>query len=154
MWPTLHIDERLISAIGEEKAPSVFAEKAAASARIRKEEKMKHALQATRSATRAQPQGDFAAHLAAGEITTCYCACRGGPLRRGTAVVRLALAEATVPQIATFTSQSLKGVDAILDAQYRGRAIQLAERPRQRSRDQRIAKRIASHPSWWAPRQV
>jgi integrase len=35
---------------------------------------------------------------------------------RGSAVVRLALAEATVPQIATFTGHSLKDVEAILDA--------------------------------------
>jgi hypothetical protein len=68
MWPTLHIDERLISAVGEEKAPSVFAEKAAASARIRKEEKMKHVLQATRSATRAQPQGDLACPATANSL--------------------------------------------------------------------------------------
>src|ERR1039457_1686238 len=37
---------------------------------------------------------------------------------RGSAVVRLALAEATVPQIATFTGHSLKEVEAILDAHY------------------------------------
>jgi hypothetical protein len=35
---------------------------------------------------------------------------------RGSAVVRLELAEATVPQIATFTGHSLKDVEAILDA--------------------------------------
>jgi integrase len=35
---------------------------------------------------------------------------------RGSALVRLALAEATVPQIATFTGHSLKDVEAILDA--------------------------------------
>ena len=35
---------------------------------------------------------------------------------RGTAVVRLAIAVATVPQIATFTGHSLKNVEAILDA--------------------------------------
>lgn len=46
---------------------------------------------------------------------------------RGSAVVRLALAEATVPQIATFTGHSLKDVEAILDAHYLGRDIQLAE---------------------------
>jgi integrase len=46
---------------------------------------------------------------------------------RGSAVVRLALAEATVPQIATFTGHSLKNVEAILDAHYPGRDIQLAE---------------------------
>ena len=39
----------------------------------------------------------------------------------------MALAEATVPQIATFTGHSLKDVEAILDAHYLGRDIQLAE---------------------------
>jgi hypothetical protein len=42
-------------------------------------------------------------------------------------VVRLALAEATVPQIATFTGHSLKDVEAILDARYLGRDVKLAE---------------------------
>jgi hypothetical protein len=42
-------------------------------------------------------------------------------------VVRLALAEATVPQIATFTGHSLKDVEAVPDAHYLGRDIQLAE---------------------------
>ena len=46
---------------------------------------------------------------------------------RGSAVVRLALAEATVPEIATFTGHSLKDVEAILDAHYLGRDVQLAE---------------------------
>ena len=46
---------------------------------------------------------------------------------RGSAVVRLALAEATVPQIATFTGHSLKDVEAILDKHYLGRDIALAE---------------------------
>lgn len=46
---------------------------------------------------------------------------------RGSAVVRLALAEATVPQIATFTGHSLKDVEAILDAHYLGRDVKLAE---------------------------
>jgi hypothetical protein len=41
--------------------------------------------------------------------------------------VRLALAEATVPQIATFTGHSLKDVEAILDAHYLGRDVQLVE---------------------------
>jgi hypothetical protein len=41
-------------------------------------------------------------------------------------VVRLALAEATMPQIATFTSHSLKDVEAILEAHYLGRDVQLA----------------------------
>jgi hypothetical protein len=42
-------------------------------------------------------------------------------------VVRLALAEATVPQIATFTGHSLKDVEPILDAHYLGRDVKLAE---------------------------
>jgi integrase len=46
---------------------------------------------------------------------------------RGSAVVRLALAEATVPQIATFTGHSLRDVEAILDAHNLGRDLQLAE---------------------------
>jgi len=46
---------------------------------------------------------------------------------RGTAVVRLAIAGASVPQIATVTGHSLKDVEAILDAHYLGRDIQLAE---------------------------
>lgn len=46
---------------------------------------------------------------------------------RGTAVVRLAIAGATVPQIATFTGHSLRDVEAILDAHYLGRDVQLAE---------------------------
>jgi hypothetical protein len=41
--------------------------------------------------------------------------------------VRLALADATVPQIATFTGHSLKDVEAILDAHYLGRDVALAE---------------------------
>jgi integrase len=46
---------------------------------------------------------------------------------RGTAVVRLAIAGAIVPEIATFTGHSLRDVEAILDAHYLGRDIQLAE---------------------------
>lgn len=46
---------------------------------------------------------------------------------RGTAVVRLAIAGATVPQIAAVTGHALKDVEAILDAHYLGRDIQLAE---------------------------
>ena len=46
---------------------------------------------------------------------------------RGSAVVRLALAGATVPQIATFTGHSLKDVEAILDKHYLGRDVRLAE---------------------------
>jgi hypothetical protein len=41
--------------------------------------------------------------------------------------VRLALVEATVPQIATFTGHSLRDVEGILDAHYLGRDVQLAE---------------------------
>ena len=46
---------------------------------------------------------------------------------RGSAVVRLAIADATVPQIATFTGHSLRDVEAILDAHYLGRDVKLAE---------------------------
>lgn len=46
---------------------------------------------------------------------------------RGSAVVRLALAQATVPEIATFTGHSLKDVESILDAHYLGRDVKLAE---------------------------
>jgi integrase len=46
---------------------------------------------------------------------------------RGSAVVRLALAGATVPEIATFTGHSLNDVEAILDAHYLGRDVHLAE---------------------------
>jgi integrase len=46
---------------------------------------------------------------------------------RGSAVVRLAVADATVPQIATFTGHSLRDVEAILDAHYLGRDAKLAE---------------------------
>jgi integrase len=44
---------------------------------------------------------------------------------RGSAVVRLALAAATVPQIATFTGHSLKDIEAILDKHYLGRDVRL-----------------------------
>src|ERR1019366_2665955 len=46
---------------------------------------------------------------------------------RGSAVVRLALVDATVPQIATFTGHGLRDVEAILDAHYLGRDVKLAE---------------------------
>lgn len=46
---------------------------------------------------------------------------------RGSAVVRLALAGSTVPEIATFTGHSLKDVEAILDKHYLGRDVRLAE---------------------------
>jgi integrase len=46
---------------------------------------------------------------------------------RGSAVVRLALVDATVPQIATLTGHSLRDVEAILDAHYLGRDVKLAE---------------------------
>ena len=42
-------------------------------------------------------------------------------------MVRLALAYATVPQIATFTGHSLRDVETILDAHYLGRDVKLAE---------------------------
>jgi integrase len=46
---------------------------------------------------------------------------------RGTAVVRLAGAGASVPQIAAVTGHSLRDVEAILDAHYLSRDIHLAE---------------------------
>lgn len=46
---------------------------------------------------------------------------------RGSAVLRLAKAEATVPEIATFTGHSLKDVEAMLDRHYLGRDVRLAE---------------------------
>jgi integrase len=46
---------------------------------------------------------------------------------RGTAVGRLAIGGASVPQIAAVTGHALKDVEAILDAHYLGRDIQLAE---------------------------
>jgi integrase len=46
---------------------------------------------------------------------------------RGSAAVRLALADATVPQIATFTGHSLRDVEAILDAYYLGSDVRPAE---------------------------
>jgi integrase len=46
---------------------------------------------------------------------------------RGSAVVRLAIAGATVPEIATFTGHSLKDVEIILDKHYLGRDVRLAE---------------------------
>jgi integrase len=47
---------------------------------------------------------------------------------RGSAVTRLALAGATVPEIATFTGHSLKDVQEILDAHYLSRDPELAQR--------------------------
>ena len=41
--------------------------------------------------------------------------------------VRLALADATVPRIATFTGHSLRDVDAILDAHDLGRDVHHAD---------------------------
>lgn len=46
---------------------------------------------------------------------------------RGSAIVRLAIAGATVPEIATFTGHSLKDVEVILDRHYLGRDVRLAE---------------------------
>ncbi len=45
----------------------------------------------------------------------------------GSAVVRLALAGATVPEIATITGHSLKDVESILDTHYLGRDVKPAE---------------------------
>jgi integrase len=64
---------------------------------------------------------------------------------RGSAVVRLALADATVPQIATFTGHSLRDVEAILDARSLGRDVKLAEiggRTRTRTLDPLIKSQI------------
>jgi integrase len=46
---------------------------------------------------------------------------------RGSAVVHLALAGASVPEIATFTGHSLAAVESILDRHYLGRDVKLAE---------------------------
>jgi len=46
---------------------------------------------------------------------------------RGTAVLRLALAECTVPEIATITGHSIRDVQSILDANYFHRDVALAE---------------------------
>lgn len=46
---------------------------------------------------------------------------------RGTAVTRLALAKASVPQIASVTGHSLKEVESILDTHYLGGRLELAE---------------------------
>ena len=46
---------------------------------------------------------------------------------RGTAVVRLAIAGGTVPQIATLAGHSLRDVEAIPDAHCLGHDMQLAE---------------------------
>lgn len=45
---------------------------------------------------------------------------------RGSAVTRLALSGATVPEIATFTGHSLRDVEAILDSHYLSRDQGLA----------------------------
>ncbi len=42
-------------------------------------------------------------------------------------MVRLALAGASVPEIATFTGHSLADVESILDRHYLGRDVKLAE---------------------------
>ncbi|WP_230531129.1 tyrosine-type recombinase/integrase [Microvirga roseola] len=47
---------------------------------------------------------------------------------RGSAVTRLAIAGAEVPEIATFTGHSLKDVQEILDAHYLSRDVKLAKR--------------------------
>ena len=46
---------------------------------------------------------------------------------RGSAVVRLALADTTVPKIATFIGHSLRDVETIRDAHCLGRDTKLAE---------------------------
>jgi integrase len=46
---------------------------------------------------------------------------------RGTAVIRLAIAGCTVPEIASITGHSLKDVEQILDAHYLGGRDELAE---------------------------
>jgi hypothetical protein len=46
---------------------------------------------------------------------------------RDSAVVRVALVDATVPQIAMFTGHSLRDVEAVLDAHYLGRDVKRAE---------------------------
>lgn len=46
---------------------------------------------------------------------------------RGTAVTRLAIAGASIPEIATFTGHSLEDVQRILDAHYLGRDVSLAQ---------------------------
>jgi len=46
---------------------------------------------------------------------------------RGSAVTRLALAGASVPEIASLTGHSVKDVEVILDAHYLGRDVRLAE---------------------------
>jgi integrase len=60
---------------------------------------------------------------------TASCGIDGLTFRdsRGTAVTRLALAGASVPQIATFTGHSLKDVESILEVHYLNRDPRLAE---------------------------
>lgn len=61
---------------------------------------------------------------------------------RGSAVVRLAVSGATVPEIATLTGHSLKDVEAILDAHYLGRDVKLAENAiRKLERNERRARK-------------
>jgi integrase len=62
---------------------------------------------------------------------------------RGSAVVRLALAGATVPEIATFTGHSLKDVESILDKHYLGRDVKLAELAMRKLERNERRKRIA-----------
>ncbi|WP_244545229.1 tyrosine-type recombinase/integrase [Devosia enhydra] len=60
---------------------------------------------------------------------TSHCGIEGLTFHdtRGTAVTRLALAGASVPQIATFTGHSLKDVEAILEVHYLNRDPRMAE---------------------------
>jgi integrase len=66
---------------------------------------------------------------------------------RGSAVTRLALAECSVPEIATFTGHSLKDVEAILDAHYLGRDVGMAVALLSSSkREQKAPNRAATGP--------
>jgi integrase len=70
---------------------------------------------------------------------------------RGSAVVRLALAGASVPEIATFTGHSLADVESILDRHYLGRDVKLAEsavkKLERNERRTKSAKRLQNAPS-------
>lgn len=69
---------------------------------------------------------------------------------RGSAVVRLSLSGATVPEIATFTGHGLKDVETILDRHYLGRDVKLAEsavrKLERNERRSRKAKRLQNGP--------
>jgi hypothetical protein len=63
---------------------------------------------------------------------------------RGSAVMRLAMADATVPEIATFTGHSLMDVESILDAHYLGRDVKARGKGNQETRKERKASEIAN----------